>query len=86
MDKNHASTAIEKKDNYIEFDTDDLRNFDEYYFNYFFDKYDVAKSTKERTENSFNYLLENIENTDDKAVKDAVKSNKKYAKDAIKNN
>lgn len=84
MDKNHVSDVIVKQDNYIEFDSDDLRNFDEYYFNYFFDRYDVAKSTKERTENSFNYLVENIENTDHKEVKDAVKSNKKYVKDAIK--
>ncbi len=84
MNKNNASAVIEKKDNYIEFDTDDLKNFDEYYFNYFFDRYDVAKSVKERTENYFSYLLENIERADDKAVKDAVKANKKYIKDVIK--
>lgn len=83
LDKNQIN-IVEKKDNYIEFDTDDLRDFDKYYFKYFFDRYDVAKNVRERTENSFNYLLENIEKIDDKVVKDAVKSNKKYIKDAIK--
>ncbi len=84
MEKNNSSAVIEKKDNYIEVDTDDLKNFDEYYFNYFFDRYDVAKNVKDRTENCFSYLIENIENTDEKTVKDAVKSNKKYIKDVFK--
>mgnify|MGYP004611373143 CR=1 FL=1 len=34
LEENKKDFAI-KKDNYIEFDTEDLRNFHEYYFEYF---------------------------------------------------
>lgn len=86
---------IEKNDftirrkNYIEFDTEDLRNFHKYYFNYFFKKYNVAENVENRTKNSFEYLENNIEVVFDdkekeKERKDKIKSNKKYIKDAIK--
>lgn len=78
-----------RKNNYIEFDTEDLRNFHEYYFEYFFNKYNVAESVKNRTKNAFEYLENNIEVIlDDKDAekerKEKIKSNKKYIKDAIK--
>ena len=50
-----------RRNNYIEFDTEDLRDFHKYYFNYFFEKYNVAESVKTRTEKPFNYLANNIE-------------------------
>lgn len=78
-----------KKGNYIEFDTESLRNFHKYYFKYFFDKYDVARSVEDRTKSAFEYIENNIETVlEDKELekqrKDKIKSNKKYIKDTIK--
>ena len=60
LEHNQDEFAI-KKDNYIEFDTENLRNFNKYYFQYFFDKYNIAQSVINRTQNSFEYLKNNIE-------------------------
>ena len=38
LEDNEDEFAI-RKNNYIEFDTESLRNFHKYYFNYFFKKY-----------------------------------------------
>lgn len=78
-----------KSENYIEFDTEKLRNFDKYYFNYFFNRYNVAKSVIERTEKQFEYLENNIENIqenkeEEKAIKEKIKSSKKRIKDVVK--
>ena len=78
-----------KKDNYIEFDTENLKKFHKYYFKYFFDRYNVAQSVIDRTKNSFEYLENNIElvlenKEDEKKQKEKIKSNKKYIKDTIK--
>ena len=78
-----------RRNNYIEFDTEDLRDFHKYYFNYFFEKYNVAGNVENRTKNSFEYLENNIEVVLDdkereKERKDKIKSNKKYIKEAIK--
>lgn len=78
-----------RRNNYIEFDTEDLRNFHKYYFNYFFEKYNVAENVENRTKNSFEYLENNIEVVFDdkekeKERKDKIKSNRKYIKEAIK--
>ena len=62
LEVNENNFAI-KKNNYIEFDTEELKNFHKYYFNYFFKKYNVAESVENRTENLFNYLENNIEVT-----------------------
>ena len=88
LEKNHDEFAI-KRNNYIEFDTEDLRDFHKYYFEYFFKKYNVAENVENRTKNSFDYLENNIEvileNKDkEKERKDKIKSNKKYIKDTIK--
>ena len=40
LEVNEDNFAIKKK-NYIEFDTENLRNFHKYYFNYFFKKYNL---------------------------------------------
>ncbi len=78
-----------KRNNYIEIDTEDLRDFNKCYFKYFFDKYNVAKNVKSRTEKGFEYLENNIEtvlenNEEEKQRKDKIKSNKKYIKETIK--
>lgn len=77
----------EKKENYIEFDTENLRNFSKYYFKYFFNKYNVAQRVIERINIPFSYVEDNIEIIDgdnQKERKDKIKSNKKYIKDVIK--
>ncbi len=78
-----------RKNNYIEFDTENLRNFHKYYFEYFFEKYNVAESVKNRTKSPFDYLENNIEVVFDdkdkeKERKEKIKSNKKYIKETIK--
>lgn len=88
LECNEDEFAI-RKNNYIEFDTENLRNFHKYYFNYFFQKYNVAESVKNRTESAFNYLEKNIEIVfEDKEAenqrKDRIKSNIKYIKDTVK--
>lgn len=76
------------KNNYIEIDTEDLRNFHKYYFKYFFDKYNVAENVKDRTKKQFEYLENNIEitleNDEEKQRKEKMKTNKKYIKETIK--
>ena len=78
-----------RRNNYIEFYTEDLRDFHKYYFNYFFKKYNVAENVENRTRNSFEYLENNIEivfgdKEREKEQKDKIKSNKKYIKEVIK--
>ena len=60
LEDNEDEFAI-RKNNYIEFDTESLRNFHKYYFNYFFKKYNVAENVENRTKNSFDYLENNID-------------------------
>lgn len=78
---NSEDNFIQVKENYIEFDSEQLRNFSEYYFKYFFDRYNVAERIKNQTKSAFEYLEQNIEN---KEEKEKIKSNKKYIKDAVK--
>lgn len=78
------------KQNYIEFESDKLQNFDKYYFKYFFDKYNVAQKTIDRTEKLFEYIEDNIEKEVEdkkqyKEIQEKIKTNKKYIKDTIKN-
>lgn len=77
-----------KRNNYIEIDTKDLRDFNKYYFRYFYDKYNVAENVKNRTDNAFRYLENNIEmplgKEEEKQRKDKIKTNKKYIKDTVK--
>ena len=77
------------RNNYIEIDTEDLRDFNKFYFKYFFDKYNVAESVKNRTNDAFKYLENNIETAlenkeEEKQIKDKIKTNKKYIKDTVK--
>lgn len=86
--KNSDNEFAEKKSNYIEFETENLRDFEKYYFKYFMDRYNVAERVEERTKTAFEYLEANIEiktgNKEEKQIKEKIKSNKKYIKDAIK--
>lgn len=83
--ENNDSSFIIKNENNIEFDTENLRYFEKYYFRYFFEKYDVAKRVKDRTTPLFEYLQNNIESEiENKEEKEKIKSNKKYIKDIIK--
>lgn len=87
LEENNDNFAF-KKDNYIEFDTENLRKFCSYYFNYFFKKYSVAEEFKNRTKASFEYLENNIEVTFDdtnieKKRKDKIKSSKDNIKRSI---
>ena len=88
LQENNDNFAV-KKANYIEFDTEDLRNFSKYYFSYFFNKYNVAASLKARTKYSFEYIENNLElifedKNAEKQRKDKIKSSKDYVKKAIK--
>lgn len=88
LECNEDEFAI-RKNNYIEFDTENLRDFHKYYFNYFFKEYNVADSVKNRTESAFDYLENNIEivfedKDAEKQRKDRIKSNIKYIKDTVK--
>ncbi len=81
-DKNFAKM----QDNYIEFDTKDLKNFHQNYFKYFFDTYNVAERVSSRIDTSFekikNYLSQ--ENANEKEIKEKIKKEKKYIKAIIK--
>ena len=86
--ENEDNFAV-RRNNYIEFDTENLRNFHQYYFNYFFKKYNVAENVKNRTKDAFDYLENNIEvvledKEKEKDRKNKIKSNKNYIKDTIK--
>ena len=62
-----------------------MRSFNNYYFKYFFDKYNVAQKLKSRIELLFEYIENNIEDsTNDKEIKDRIKSNKKVIKELVK--
>ena len=72
---------VKKEENYIEFDTEDLKDFHKYYFNYFFDNYNIAKKMKKRISESFGRIENLLENKD---KKDILKREQKYIKDSIK--
>ncbi len=88
LEENHDEFAI-RKNNYIEFDSEDLKNFHKYYFNYFFEKYNIAENVKDRTKKYFDYLENNIEvvldnKDEEKQRKEKIKANTKYIKETIK--
>ena len=88
LEENEDEFAL-KRNNYIEFDTEDLRNFHKYYFKYFYKKYNVAESVENRTKNSFDYLENNIEKIlenkdEEKSRKERIKTNIKYIKETVK--
>lgn len=73
------------KDNYIEFDTDHLKKFHQYYFQYFFDKYNMAEKIEARIDSSFKKIKVYLEDeSDKKEIKDKLKTEKKYIRAFLK--
>lgn len=88
--EHNEDNFAEINENYITFETNKLKNFHKYYFKFFFDKYNIAKQTKERIEKSFEKIKANInKETEDKKVQKQIqedlKTEKKYIKQIIKN-
>ncbi|MGN1298206.1 MAG: type I-B CRISPR-associated protein Cas8b1/Cst1 [Clostridia bacterium] len=76
-------------ENYIEFETEKLKNFASYYFNYFFEKYNIAKKVEEKLEKSFRKIEQDIltepkDRTENKAIQGKIKTEKKYIKQVLK--
>ncbi|MEG1059064.1 MAG: type I-B CRISPR-associated protein Cas8b1/Cst1 [Clostridia bacterium] len=69
------TTLIHIKDNYIEFDSDILYEFDNYYFDYYFNKYDICKKVKNKVSTNIEYI---------KIKPDKFKDGIKYIKDEFK--
>lgn len=87
--KHNNDNFAQIKENYITFDTKDLKNFHKYYFNYFFDKYNVGIKTSDRINQSFDKIENNLNNetsdkTENKKIQDRIKMEKKYIKTIIK--
>lgn len=89
--KDYHDINVTKTNNYIEIETDELKNFSNYYFSYFYNIYNVAKRIKQKTDNSFEQIKKILKdiNTSEKAEeKDKLsiklKNQKKYIKDTIK--
>ena len=77
------------KENYIEFETEKLKRFAKYYFNYFFERYNVAKKTEEKIEKSFqkikdNIMIESTNKIENKTLQEKIKTEKKYSKQILK--
>ena len=88
LEKNEDEFAT-IKENYIEFETEKLKNFANYYFNYFFQRYNVAQKTEERIEKSFQKIKYNIEiettdKVENKNIQEKIKVEKKYSKQILK--
>ena len=87
--KHNNDNFVQINENYITFDTKDLKNFHKYYFNYFFDKYNVAIKTKDRITQLFDKIdndlkNETIDKVESKKIQDRIKTEKKYIKTIIK--
>ena len=79
---------LEIKDNYIEFDTKELRNFADEYFEYFFTQYNVAERTMQRVANNLKIISQNLtkepnNKEDENRIKEAIKTQKTYFKNTI---
>lgn len=72
---------VTKQDNYIQFETSDLKDFHKWYFKYFFEKYNIAQKMSNRISSSFEKIGNLLE---DEKQKDEIKKEKKYIKDSIK--
>ena len=85
----YKKDAIVIQDNYIEFDINSLKEFHQYYFQYLFEIYDIAKTMEKRMDESFNRMKQYLEiQSEDKKelneAKERLKKEKKYIKDSIK--
>lgn len=90
--ENQDVLTISKEKNFVEFDSEILRNFHQYYFAYWKKKYNVAERMKERIEKSFfkiEFLLE--QESKENQTKEELKKNlldlkeeKKRIKESLK--
>ncbi|MFR5766091.1 MAG: type I-B CRISPR-associated protein Cas8b1/Cst1 [Clostridia bacterium] len=76
--------------NYIELESNDLINFADDYFDYFFKEYNVAERTLSRIEQNFEIIEQNLQKDTDnkeelKKINEIIKKQKQYSKDTIKN-
>lgn len=79
--KHNEQNFVIIKDNYIEFDTNDIKDFHKYYFKYFFDNYNIAQKMENRIEKFFNKIELLLQN---KEQKDELKQEKKSIKEILK--
>ena len=82
LKQSNMEEKVVKKDNYIEFDSKLLENFQDYYFDYFMKEYDVSEKLK----NNIKYNLAYLKNNQDKAkeVTKRIKEGIKYQGDKVK--
>ena len=69
----YQKDALVVQDNYVEFDTEILKEFHKYYFQYLFETYDIAKTMNKRMDESFDRIKQylEIESEDKKELNDA---------------
>ena len=87
--EHNKDNFAEINENYISFDTENLKNFHKYYFKYFFDKYNVSERVIGKLNISFEklerYLNTKTENRQEqKQINDKIKVEKQYIKKIIK--
>lgn len=84
--EHNQKNFVNIQENYIEFDTKDLKEFAQDYFQYFFDIYNVAKKITEKIEVSFNKIENYLEqnDSDGKEIQNKIKSEKKYIRATLK--
>ena len=87
--EHNEDNFAEINENYITFETEKLKNFHEYYFKFFFDKYNIGKRTKERIEKAFEIIkaeikMETEDKEEQKQIQEKLKAEKKYIKQIIK--
>ena len=82
LKQSNMEEKVVKKDNYIEFDSKLLENFQDYYFDYFMKEYDVSEKLK----NNIKYNLSYLKNNQDKAkeITKRIKESIKYQGDKVK--
>lgn len=86
--KHSKVNFVQKGENFIEFDIENLRNFDKLYFQYFYDIYNIAEKLEKRTIKSFekieNYIRKLGDNPKDKQIQEELKQEKNNIKQALK--
>lgn len=75
LNKAEVKNKVSINEDYIEFDSSLLENFNNYYFYYFMDEYDISN----RITNSIDYSLRYIKAHPDK-IKDSAKKLKRLLK------
>ena len=85
----YQKDAVVVQDNYVEFDTEALKEFHKCYFQYLFETYDIAKTMEKRMNESFYKMKQYLEiQSEDKKelneAKERLKKEKKYIKNSIK--